>query len=106
MKLILAGGAEVAITDYTSNSFLADVDTFLEGVNNYDTISRGLSEVSIQDDGGETVMAATGLTLDGVQIMQKTTGGFTAIYYFHGAKAATAEDEFSQVGRILMGVEA
>ena len=106
MKLILAGGAEVTITDYTSNSFIADVDTFLEGVNNYETISRGLAEVSVQDDGGETVMAATGLTLDGVQIMEKTTGGFTAIYYYHGAKAATVEDEYSQVGRILMGVEA
>lgn len=106
MKLILAGGAEVTITDYTSNSFLADVDTFAEGVDIYNTISRGIAEVSVQSNEGDTVMAATDLTLDGVQIMAKTTGGFIAIYYYHGAKAATAEDEFSQVGKILMGVEA
>ena len=106
MKLILAGGAEVAITDYTSNSFLADVETFQEGIDNYSAISSGIAEVSVQSDDGDTVMAATDLTLDGVQIMAKTTGGYIAIYYYHGAKATTVEDEYSQVGRILMGVEA
>lgn len=105
MKLVLAGGGEIDLTTFTSNSFVAHADTFLEASNNYNTIVRGLSEVQIKDD-GEVVYSATGLISDGVQIMVDSNGGFTAIYYFHGAKAATVEDEYSQVGRILMGVEA
>lgn len=105
MKLILAGGAEIDLATFTSNSFVSVTQTFLEAANNYNTFASGLSDVQVKD-GDDVVYAATGLTSDGVQIMKRADGGFTAIYYFHGAKAATAEDEFSQVGKILMGVEA
>ena len=105
MKLILADESEVVINDYTSNSFLKNTDTFLEAVNEYQTIIRGMSNVSVISDEGDTVMTATGLKSDGIQIIPQSTGGFIAIYYFHGQKATTVEDEYSQIGKILMGVE-
>lgn len=105
MKLITKNGDEITITDYTSNSFLAQTATFLEAVNLYNTFITGLQEISIQDDEGTTVYMAQGLTSDGMQVTPNNEG-FCAIYYFHGAKAMTAEDEYSAVGKILMGVEA
>lgn len=105
MKLILAGGLEIELAQFTSNSFIAHPATFQEAVDNYTVFVNGLSDVQVKD-GDVVVYAATDLTSDGVQIMERAGGGYTAIYYYHGAKAATAEDEFSQVGKILMGVEA
>jgi len=105
MRLILSDGAEIALTNYTSNSFLAQVGTALEAFQTYDSITRGMGHVEVKDDDGETVYTAQGLTSDGMQITPNDDG-YSAIYYFHGAKAMTVEDEYSQVGKILMGVEA
>ena len=103
MKLVLSDGAEVGITDYTSNSFLAETETFNEAANLYSAISRGSDSVSVERD-GETVWTASGLTVEGIQIT-RMAAGYLAVVYFHGARAAAAEDEYSRVGRILMGVE-
>lgn len=105
MKLILSDGAEIALTNFTSNSFLVQAETALETFQIYDTIVRGMGKVDVQDDDGNVIYTAQSLTSDGMQIAPNDEG-FCAIYYFHGAKALTAEDEYSIVGKILMGVEA
>lgn len=104
MKLILSDGAEIALTNFTSNSFLVQAETALETFQIYDTIARGIGKVDVQDDDGNVIYIAQGLTSDGMQIAPNDNG-YSAIYYFHGAKAMTVEDEYSQVGKILMGVE-
>ncbi len=106
LKIVLDNGGEIGITDYTSNSFIAEGKTFLEAVNDFETLSRNTGAVQVKQD-DETVMNADGVTMDGVQVMHNQTGTFTAFYYYHGARAATVteEDEYAQVGRILMGVE-
>lgn len=104
MKLILPDGAEIALTNFTSNAFLVQAETALETFQIYDTIVRGMEKVDVQDDDGNVIYTAQGLTSDGMQITPNDDG-YGAIYYFHGAKAMTVEDEYSQVGKILMGVE-
>ena len=104
LKIVLNSGDEIGITDYTSNSFIADGKTFLEAVNDYETLSRNTGTVQVKNE-EETVLNAEGLTFDGMQVMQNQAGSYTAFYYYHGAKATTAEDEYSTVGKILMGVE-
>lgn len=106
LKIILPDNGEIGITDFTSNSFIADWVTFLEAVNNYQTL-QGVKSLEVKNADNETVLNAEGLTFDGMQVMQNQTGSYTAFYYYHGAKAAeTEKDEFATVGKILMGVEA
>lgn len=102
MKLILKDSTEVEIIEFTSSSFIAECEDFLETVNLYNTIASNLSDIKVMN-GELIVYAATNLEIDGVQIM-KTQTGYTAIYYYHGAKA-TESDEYATIGRILMGEE-
>ena len=104
LKIVLPNNSELGITDFTSNSFIADGMTFLEAVNNYQAL-QGAKALEVKNTDNETVLNAEGLTFDGMQVMQNQAGSYTAFYYYHGAKATTAEDEYSTVGKILMGVE-
>lgn len=106
LKIILGDGTEIGITDFTSSSFIADGKTFLEAMNDYQTLARNTGAVQVKNGDDETVLNAEGLTFDGIQVMHNQAGSYTAFYYYHGAKAETVEDEYSVVGRILMGVEA
>lgn len=104
LKIVLPDNSEIGITDYTSNSFIADGKTFLEAMNDYQTLARSTGALQVKNE-DETVLNAERLTFDGIQVMQNQAGNYTAFYYYHGARAETVEDEFSTVGRILMGVE-
>lgn len=106
LKIVLGEGVKIGVSDYTSNSFIADNLTFQEAVDGYNRLSGNTGAVQIKNE-DETVLNVEELIMDGVQIMQNQAGSYTAFYYYHGAKAAeTEKDEFATVGKILMGVEA
>lgn len=104
MILTINNESTYTISDFTSNSFLMDCPTFLEATNAYQDIAANLAHVTVEKD-GEVVYSAEGLTSDGLQITP-TSNGYTAIIYFHGAKASGADSEYAEIGRILMGEEA
>lgn len=105
MKLILNDGTEYLIDDFNSNSFVMSCATASEAFVIYNTFTSGdnLSGVSVESD-GTTVLASEHLISDGMQIAPTPTG-FRLILYYHGAAAVSADSEYAQIGRILMGEE-
>lgn len=106
LKLVLNDGTNIELAEagYNVNHCVVNCNDREEFQSVWNKLTpENLTEVQLTDN-GNTVQIITGLNLNGTQTVANSDGTITGHFYFEGG-VVKQNDEYSEVGKILLGEE-